>query len=127
MPKPAPKTTRRRGKRRKFQPGFYLTPEAETVLGEITKGLVAEFINQAIVLLARVNKTTNQLWLAPAVGASRNSQIIGNMCTRKRVCLCESSPHANRRLQLGAIGLSDRQCDSIPSWVCTCTKPASQG
>ncbi len=52
--KPAPKTTRRRGVKRKFQPGFYLTPEAEKVLGEIPSGKVSEFINQAIVLLAMV-------------------------------------------------------------------------
>ena len=48
MPKPAPKTTRRRGKRRKFQPGFYLTPEAEKALGEIPSGKVSAYINKAI-------------------------------------------------------------------------------
>ncbi len=56
MPKPTPKTTRRRGFRRKFQPGFYLTAEAEKALGEIPSGKVSEFINQAIVLLAKQRK-----------------------------------------------------------------------
>jgi len=54
MPKPTPKTPRRRGVRRKFQPGFYLTEQAEKALGEIPSGKVSEFINQAIVLLAMV-------------------------------------------------------------------------
>lgn len=55
MPK-TPKTTRRRGVRRKFQPGFYLTTEAEKALGEIPSGKVSEFINQAIVSLANKRK-----------------------------------------------------------------------
>ena len=53
------KTTRRRGKRRKFQPGFYLTEQAEKVLGEIPSGKVSEFINQAIVLLSKLRRHNN--------------------------------------------------------------------
>ena len=56
MPNKPPKTPRRRGVRRKFQPGFYLTAEAEKALGEIPSGKVSEFINQAIVLLAKQRK-----------------------------------------------------------------------
>lgn len=50
MPK-TPKTLRRRGVRRKFQPGFYLTEQAKEVMSNV-KGNKSAFINQAIVLLA---------------------------------------------------------------------------
>lgn len=50
MPNPRPrKTSRRVGQRRKFQPGFYLTKEAEEALEKIPSGKKSEFINQAIV------------------------------------------------------------------------------
>ncbi len=57
MPNPRPrKTSRRVGHRRKFQPGFYLTKEAEKALGEIPSGKKSEFINQAIVQYAKQRK-----------------------------------------------------------------------
>jgi len=55
MPK-TPKTTRRRGVRRKKFPPFYLTSAAEQALGQIPNGQKAKFINDAIVLAANPTK-----------------------------------------------------------------------
>ncbi len=56
MPNPRPrKTSRRVGQRRKFQPGFYLTKEAEEVISNV-KGNKSAFINQAIVQYAQTKR-----------------------------------------------------------------------
>ena len=50
-----PKTSRRVGQRRKFQPGFYLTKEAERELSNV-KGNKSAFINEAIVQYAKIKR-----------------------------------------------------------------------
>ena len=56
MPNSRPrKTSRRVGQRRKFQPGFYLTKEAEEVMKDV-KGNKSAFINEAIVKYAKTKR-----------------------------------------------------------------------
>jgi len=56
--KRTPKTPRRRGVKRTFHPGFWLTSAAEDALKEmnIPKGKESDFINSAIVLAANPTK-----------------------------------------------------------------------